>query len=112
MFEPLDLETVTHAYKNPRSSTKKKKKKLLLLFSQGSFICSLVKYQPLTFNRWYVYPDWAYMLGWVLALSSILLVPGWALYKLSTGTGTLTQVGQLCNCANELKKWLSIFVIK
>uniref|UniRef100_A0A3Q2DB09 Uncharacterized protein n=1 Tax=Cyprinodon variegatus TaxID=28743 RepID=A0A3Q2DB09_CYPVA len=61
----------------------------------GSFICSLVEYQPLTFNRWYVYPSWAYVLGWVLALSSILLVPGWAFYKLATGKGTLRQVRQL-----------------
>uniref|UniRef100_A0A4W6CSX5 Transporter n=1 Tax=Lates calcarifer TaxID=8187 RepID=A0A4W6CSX5_LATCA len=57
--------------------------------------CCTFKYQPLTFNRWYVYPAWAYVLGWVMALSSILLVPGWALYKLGTGTGTLSQVGQL-----------------
>ncbi|XP_041796659.1 sodium- and chloride-dependent GABA transporter 2-like [Chelmon rostratus] len=61
------------------------------LVSLGSFICSLVWYQPLTFNRWYVYPSWAYVLGWVLALSSILLVPAWALYKLGTGTGNLRQ---------------------
>ncbi|KAI4815660.1 hypothetical protein KUCAC02_005797 [Chaenocephalus aceratus] len=61
------------------------------LVSLGTFICSLVKYQPLTFNRWYVYPTWAYVLGWVLALSSILLVPGWALFKLATGTGSLSQ---------------------
>ncbi|XP_037533368.1 sodium- and chloride-dependent GABA transporter 2-like, partial [Nematolebias whitei] len=61
------------------------------LVALGSFICSLVEYQPLTFNRWYVYPSWAYVLGWVLALSSILLVPGWAFYKLCTGTGTLSQ---------------------
>ncbi|XP_061574892.1 sodium- and chloride-dependent GABA transporter 2-like [Cololabis saira] len=61
------------------------------LVSLGSFICSLVKYQPLTYNRRYVYPAWAYALGWVMALSSILLVPGWALYKLLTGTGTLSQ---------------------
>ncbi|XP_025753815.1 sodium- and chloride-dependent GABA transporter 2 isoform X2 [Oreochromis niloticus] len=63
------------------------------LVSLGSFICSLIEYQPLTFNRWYVYPSWAYVLGWILALSSILLVPGWALYKLGTGTGTLSQIG-------------------
>ncbi|XP_023155604.1 sodium- and chloride-dependent GABA transporter 2-like isoform X1 [Amphiprion ocellaris] len=61
------------------------------LVSLGSFIYSLIEYQPLTFNRWYVYPDWAYVLGWLLALSSILLVPGCALYKLITGTGTLKQ---------------------
>ncbi|XP_008282736.1 sodium- and chloride-dependent GABA transporter 2-like [Stegastes partitus] len=61
------------------------------LVSLGSFIYSLVEYQPLTFNRWYVYPDWVYVLGWLLALSSVLLVPGCALYKLITGTGTLRQ---------------------
>ncbi|XP_029027340.1 sodium- and chloride-dependent GABA transporter 2-like [Betta splendens] len=61
------------------------------LVSLSTFICSLVKYRPLTFNRWYVYPDWAYGLGWVLALSSILLVPGSALYKLGAGSGTLSQ---------------------
>ncbi|KAG7223112.1 hypothetical protein INR49_015871, partial [Caranx melampygus] len=61
------------------------------LVSLGSFICSLVKYQPLTFNRSYVYPSWVYVLGWVLALSSILVVPGCALYKLATETGTLSQ---------------------
>ncbi|XP_014915694.1 sodium- and chloride-dependent GABA transporter 2-like [Poecilia latipinna] len=61
------------------------------LVSLGSFICSLVEYQPLTFNRWYVYPSWAYVLGWVLALSSILLVPGWALYKMMTASGTPRQ---------------------
>nr|XP_057936992.1 sodium- and chloride-dependent GABA transporter 2-like isoform X3 [Doryrhamphus excisus] len=61
------------------------------IISLGTFICSLVKYQPLTFNRWYVYPTWAYMVGWVLALSSILLVPGCALYKLSTSSGTFYQ---------------------
>uniref|UniRef100_A0A3P9C895 Transporter n=1 Tax=Maylandia zebra TaxID=106582 RepID=A0A3P9C895_9CICH len=52
---------------------------------------SFTEYQPLTFNRWYIYPSWAYVLGWILALSSILLVPGWALYKLGTETGTLSQ---------------------
>ncbi|XP_034023846.1 sodium- and chloride-dependent GABA transporter 2-like [Thalassophryne amazonica] len=64
---------------------------LVCLAFIGTFICSLVKYQPLTFNHWYVYPTWAYVLGWILALSSILCVPGWALYKLCTGSGTLSQ---------------------
>ncbi|XP_053728229.1 sodium- and chloride-dependent GABA transporter 2-like [Synchiropus splendidus] len=68
--------------------------------SLASFICSLVEYQPLTFNRWYVYPDWAYVIGWIAALSSILLVPGWALYRLGTGTGPLKKrLHQLCRPA-------------
>ncbi|XP_051512414.1 sodium- and chloride-dependent GABA transporter 2-like [Myxocyprinus asiaticus] len=56
-----------------------------------SLICSLVKFKPLTFNRSYVYPSWAYALGWLLALSSILLVPGWALGQLIAGKGSLKQ---------------------
>ncbi|XP_064856576.1 sodium- and chloride-dependent GABA transporter 2-like [Oncorhynchus nerka] len=54
-----------------------------------SFICSLVEYQHLTFNRWYVYPGWVYVLGWLLALSSIVLVPVGALLQICTGTGRL-----------------------
>ncbi|XP_064157993.1 sodium- and chloride-dependent GABA transporter 2-like isoform X2 [Anguilla rostrata] len=61
------------------------------LVTLGSFIFSVVEYQPLTFNRWYVYPDWAYVLGWLLALSSVVLIPGWSLVKLSLSTGTLRQ---------------------
>ncbi|XP_034404112.1 sodium- and chloride-dependent GABA transporter 2-like isoform X1 [Cyclopterus lumpus] len=72
----------------------------------GSFICYLVEYQPLTFNRWYVYPAWAYVLGWVLSISSILPVPGWALYKLGTGTGNFRQrFHHLCQPAPDC--WLT-----
>ncbi|KAI2666902.1 Sodium- and chloride-dependent GABA transporter 2 [Labeo rohita] len=63
-----------------------------------AFIFSVMEYQPLTFNRWYVYPDWAYALGWLMALSSILLVPGWAMGRLLAGKGSLKQRWlQLCN---------------
>ncbi|KAM7399628.1 hypothetical protein PAMP_018881 [Pampus punctatissimus] len=79
------------------------------LVSLGTFIFSLVEYTPLTYNRWYVYPAWAYVLGWVLALSSIMMVPGWALYKLSSGTGTLRQrFHRQCrpdtDCSMDLKR--------
>ncbi|KAG5837196.1 hypothetical protein ANANG_G00236720 [Anguilla anguilla] len=73
------------------------------LVTLGSFISSLVGYKPLTFNRWYVYPDWAYVLGWLLALSSVVLVPGWSLVKLSLSTGTLRQrLSHLCHPADDL----------
>ncbi|XP_075998742.1 sodium- and chloride-dependent GABA transporter 2-like [Genypterus blacodes] len=73
------------------------------LVSLGSFIASLVQYQPLVFNRWYVYPTWAYVLGWLFALSSILCVPGCALFKLCTGTGTLSQrFHHLCQSHSSL----------
>ncbi|KAJ3605850.1 hypothetical protein NHX12_027893 [Muraenolepis orangiensis] len=67
------------------------------LVSLVAFICSLVEYQPLTYNRWYVYPTWAYTVGWLMALSSMLLVPAVALIKLTTETGTLPQrLRRLC----------------
>lgn len=52
----------------------------------------MVDYKPLKFNRWYMYPDWAYALGWAMALSSILLVPLWGIGKICVGTGSLRQV--------------------
>ncbi|XP_077104382.1 sodium- and chloride-dependent GABA transporter 2-like isoform X2 [Siphateles boraxobius] len=66
-------------------------KYLTPLVSLVSFVYSMVKYKPLTFNRWYVYPDWAYALGWLLALSSILMVPGCAVIRLFTEKGSLKQ---------------------
>ncbi|XP_056622101.1 sodium- and chloride-dependent GABA transporter 2-like isoform X2 [Triplophysa dalaica] len=78
-------------------------KYLTPLVSLVSLVCSLLQYKPLTFNRWYVYPDWAYALGWLLALSSILLVPGWALVHLLTGKGSLRERWHLlCNPDSKL----------
>ncbi|KAJ8289587.1 hypothetical protein GJAV_G00002980 [Gymnothorax javanicus] len=69
----------------------------------GTFIYSCVEYQPLTFNRWYIYPDWAYTLGWLMALSSVVLVPGWSLVKLFTSNGTLRQrLSHLCHPGADL----------
>ncbi|RXN11091.1 sodium- and chloride-dependent GABA transporter 2-like protein [Labeo rohita] len=73
-------------------------KYLTPLGSLVAFVFSVMEYQPLTFNRWYVYPDWAYALGWLMALSSILLVPGWVMGRLLAGKGSLKQRWlQLCN---------------
>nr|XP_006628640.2 PREDICTED: sodium- and chloride-dependent GABA transporter 2-like [Lepisosteus oculatus] len=69
----------------------------------GTFIFSLVKYTPLKFNNTYVYPDWAYVLGWLLALSSLSLIPLWMVYKLSHTNGTLRQRLRLLSLpANDL----------
>uniref|UniRef100_A0A667YX78 Transporter n=1 Tax=Myripristis murdjan TaxID=586833 RepID=A0A667YX78_9TELE len=68
-----------------------------------SFIGSLVQYKPLTFNRSYVYPAWVNLLGWLLALSSIVVAPGWALIKLVTGPRPLSQrIHQLCQPESSL----------
>ncbi|KAJ8342754.1 hypothetical protein SKAU_G00326820 [Synaphobranchus kaupii] len=69
----------------------------------GTIIFFLVKYQPLTFNHWYVYPDWAYTLGWIMALSSILLIPIVGILKVCTGSGSIKQrFSTLCHPDDNL----------
>ncbi|XP_056463377.1 sodium- and chloride-dependent GABA transporter 2-like [Gadus chalcogrammus] len=63
----------------------------------GTFIFSVLKYQPLKFNKTYVYPGWAYALGWSLGLFCVFLVPLWMVFKVSTMKGDLIQrIKQLC----------------
>lgn len=56
------------------------------------FILHLVGYKRLKVNDWYVYPDWAYSLGWSMTLSSVLLVPLWAAGQMCFTPGTFKQV--------------------
>ncbi|XP_061866207.1 sodium- and chloride-dependent GABA transporter 2 isoform X4 [Colius striatus] len=57
----------------------------------ATFLFSLVKYTPLTYNKKYVYPWWGDTLGWLLALASMLCIPLWVIYKLSTIKGSLRE---------------------
>ncbi len=59
---------------------------------QGTFAFSLIKYTPLKYNNEYVYPWWGYVIGWLLALSSMVCIPLWMVYKISTTQGTLREV--------------------
>ncbi|XP_076330985.1 sodium- and chloride-dependent GABA transporter 2-like [Tachypleus tridentatus] len=61
------------------------------LMTTGIFFFSLVTNKPLTYNRSYHYPEWAIGLGWSLALSSMLCVPLYAIYKFNTISGSLRQ---------------------
>ncbi|XP_037537323.1 sodium- and chloride-dependent betaine transporter-like [Nematolebias whitei] len=66
-------------------------KYVIPLLSLISFILHLVGYKHLKVNDWYVYPDWAYSLGWSMTLSSVLLVPLWAAGQLCFTPGTFRQ---------------------
>ncbi|XP_041111425.1 sodium- and chloride-dependent GABA transporter 2-like [Polyodon spathula] len=57
----------------------------------GTFAFSLIKYTPLRYNKSYVYPWWGYALGWLLALSSMVCIPLWIIYKIATSKGTLRE---------------------
>ncbi len=66
--------------------------KALSIPFQISFILFLVDYKHLRINDWYIYPDWAYALGWTMTLSSVLMVPLWAAGQMCLTAGTFRQV--------------------
>ncbi|XP_040910757.1 sodium- and chloride-dependent GABA transporter 3-like [Toxotes jaculatrix] len=66
-------------------------KYIIPLLSTVYFITYLVEYKHLKINDWYVYPDWAYVLGWTMTLSSILMVPLWAAGQMCLTSGTFRQ---------------------
>uniref|UniRef100_A0AAQ5ZBX0 Transporter n=1 Tax=Amphiprion ocellaris TaxID=80972 RepID=A0AAQ5ZBX0_AMPOC len=57
----------------------------------GIFLFHLVNYKPLTYNNDYVYPWWGEVIGWCLALSSMLCIPVSLLYKLFRAKGTFKE---------------------
>uniref|UniRef100_A0A8C4P4P1 Transporter n=1 Tax=Dromaius novaehollandiae TaxID=8790 RepID=A0A8C4P4P1_DRONO len=67
----------------------------------ATFLFSLIKYTPLTYNKKYVYPWWGDTLGWLLALSSMVCIPLWIIYKLSTIKGSLRERLHQLTCPLE-----------
>ncbi|XP_031424194.1 sodium- and chloride-dependent GABA transporter 2-like isoform X1 [Clupea harengus] len=75
----------------------------------GTFIINLVKYQPLKFNKTYVYPEWAYILGWSLGLFCVLLVPLWMIFKMLRSKMTAWQtIKHLCRADNHQNQNLNL----
>ena len=62
-----------------------------ILVLQGVFFYSVIQYEPVTYLD-YRYPWWGEFIGWLMALSSILVMPGFAVYKLITTPGPLQHV--------------------
>ena len=58
------------------------------LLTGSILIMLLIDFKPLKYNDYYEYPAWATALGWVLAMSSILQVPIYAIYAYLTTPGT------------------------
>uniref|UniRef100_A0A8C6TCG7 Transporter n=1 Tax=Neogobius melanostomus TaxID=47308 RepID=A0A8C6TCG7_9GOBI len=61
----------------------------------GIFLFHLVNYKPLTYNTDYIYPWWGEVIGWCMALSSMLCIPVSLLYKLFRAKGSFSQVPHL-----------------
>ncbi|CAM9910213.1 unnamed protein product [Lampetra fluviatilis] len=68
------------------------------------FVFSLVKYTPLTYNKTYLYPDWAQGLGWAMALSSMLCIPGFFIVQVLLSEGPLVKRIKLLMVARVEKR--------
>ncbi|KAK7580355.1 hypothetical protein V9T40_000984 [Parthenolecanium corni] len=60
------------------------------LFLIFIIVYGLIGYEPLKFES-YEYPLWANILGWLIASSSVAMIPGIAIYKLLTTNGTFFE---------------------
>ncbi|KAM6284592.1 sodium- and chloride-dependent betaine transporter isoform 1-T3 [Spheniscus humboldti] len=86
-----------------------------LVFTPGLclavFLFSLIKYTPLKYNNSYVYPPWGYVVGWLMALSSMVCIPLYAIFILLKTKGPLKQrLTQLISPAEDLpqpKKYMA-----
>lgn len=58
---------------------------------QGVVVFGLLYHEPLQYND-YLYPSWAEWIGWGLALSSILMIPGFMISQLIQAPGTFKEV--------------------
>ena len=59
--------------------------------SQIIILANIFQWAGVSYNK-VPYPGWAEFLGWVMALSSMLLIPGVALYEMWRTPGTLKEV--------------------
>jgi hypothetical protein len=82
------------------------------LFYSFQFIIvyGLIGYEPLTYED-YQYPLWANVLGWGIAGSSVLMIPGVALFKIITTPGTLSEVQNRQIIFSSLNVYAKIFVL-
>lgn len=53
----------------------------VLCFFSGVFLFSIAQWAGVSYGK-YKYPNWAEFCGWVLALASMLWIPGVAIYKI------------------------------
>ncbi|XP_068738298.1 sodium- and chloride-dependent taurine transporter-like [Montipora capricornis] len=60
------------------------------LFCMGIFVFSIVTYKPLEYNK-YSYPGWGQAIGWCMALSSIMCIPGYMIFRFLTTPGSFLE---------------------
>ncbi|XP_039591931.1 sodium- and chloride-dependent glycine transporter 1 isoform X3 [Polypterus senegalus] len=66
-------------------------------------VFTVVQYKPITYND-YTYPNWAVAIGFLMALSSVICIPGYALFKVCTSEGE-TFLERLKNATKPDSNW-------
>ncbi|CAJ0940797.1 unnamed protein product [Ranitomeya imitator] len=66
-------------------------------------IFTVIQYRPISYND-YVYPDWAIMLGFLMALSSVVCIPLYAAFRIWRSEGD-TFLQRLKNSVKPNKDW-------
>lgn len=70
---------------------------------QVIFTMGAVSYSELVYDRKtvrYEYPSWAIGLGWMMACSSIVFIPGVMIFKIATAKGTFMKVSSAKPCVS------------
>ena len=52
---------------------------------------SLINYERFRYKD-YVYPWWGEVIGWLMASSSVMIIPIYAIYKILTSEGSFMEV--------------------
>ncbi|RZF42633.1 hypothetical protein LSTR_LSTR001428 [Laodelphax striatellus] len=60
------------------------------IFLMFIIVCGLMDYEPLSYEN-YIYPQWANVLGWAIAGSSVIMIPGVAVFQILNTPGTFCQ---------------------
>ncbi|XP_077306890.1 sodium- and chloride-dependent glycine transporter 1 isoform X1 [Lithobates pipiens] len=66
-------------------------------------IFTVIQYRPITYNE-YLYPGWAISLGFLMALSSVICIPAYAIFEISRSEGD-TFLQRLKNSVKASKDW-------
>uniref|UniRef100_A0A8C4L253 Transporter n=1 Tax=Equus asinus TaxID=9793 RepID=A0A8C4L253_EQUAS len=66
-------------------------------------IFTVIQYQPITYNH-YQYPGWAVAIGFLMALSSVICIPLYALFQLGRTDGD-TLLQRLKNATKPSRDW-------
>ncbi|KAF7236844.1 Sodium- and chloride-dependent GABA transporter 1 [Varanus komodoensis] len=73
----------------------------------GVFFFSVIEMAPLRLGK-YVYPAWGQGIGWFMALSSMILIPGYMLYFFCTAKGTIREVRRISQAPSLVKMKTSL----